>query len=69
MIRIPLNYVTEVVLKRGGLLKGARIEVRFIGEDGRVGKIVRRVDSKNRDWIPRVAAELSQVIPGRVRVE
>jgi len=69
VIRIPLNYVTEVVLKRGGLFKGARIEVRFISEDGRVGKIVRRVDSKNRDWIPRVAAELAQVIPGRVRVE
>ncbi len=68
-IQIPLNYVTEIVLKRGGLLRGARVEVRFVREDGRSGRIVKRIDGKNKDWIPRVAMELSQVMPGRVRVE
>ncbi len=69
VIRIPLNHVIEVVFRRGGLLRGASVKVVFYRGDGGTGKVVKRIDGKNRDWIPRVASKLSRVMPGRVRIE
>lgn len=68
-IRLPLNHVIEVTFKRGGFLRGAKVEIKFVSNDGQVRKLTRRIDGRNKEWIPKVVARLSQVMPGRVRVE
>jgi len=69
VIRIPLSDVVEVVFQKGGILRGASVKVVFYRSDGGTGKVVRRIDRRNKDWIPRVVSRLSGVMPGKVRVE
>jgi len=67
--RVPLSYVTEIILRSGGFLRSAKLEIRFTRKDGSSGRIVKRIDGKNRGWIPKVFKKLSKILPGKVKVE
>ncbi len=69
VVRIPIEYVVEIVFKRGGFLRGSSVTIRYKRSDGSIGSLGWRIDKENRGLIERTAAKLSRYLPGRVRIE
>ncbi len=69
-VEIPLHYVIEVELSKGiRFLSNPCVTVKYVDERGKTSKEMVCMKGDYRSEIPRYAAEISRLLPGRVRIK